>query len=132
MRRYLAFFTALIVCAAALPFATRAQESSVGVTGNDTPTDYTSAPNTFSFNDMEPIQTSGSFSAPGWGTIAWNPGTRPEQLFTVGMFQDSFGFQNLSLSQISDITGQPVVDTPLTGFSPVQNLTVSQLVSIIP
>jgi hypothetical protein len=128
----LAFFTALIVGAAALPFATRAQESPVGVTGNDTPTDYTSAPNTFSFNDMEPIQTSGSFSAPGWGTIAWNPGTRPEQLFTVGMFQDSFAFQNLSLSQISDITGQPVVDTPLAGFSPVQSLTVSQLVSIIP
>ncbi len=132
MRRCFAFFTALIVGAAAVPFTTRAQESPIGVTDNDTPIDYNSAPNTFSFNDMEPIPTSGSFSAPGWGTIAWNPGTRPEQLFTVGMFQDSFAFHNLSLSQISDITSQPVVDTPLAGFSPVQNLTVSQLVSIIP
>jgi hypothetical protein len=116
VRPYLAFFTALIVGVAALPFATRAQESPVGVTGNDTPTDYNSDPNTFSFNDMEPIPTSGSFSAPGWGTIAWNPGTRPEQLFTVGMFQDSFGFQNLSLSQISEISGQSVTDSSLSSF----------------
>jgi hypothetical protein len=81
---------------------------------------------------MEPIPTSGSFSAPGWGTIAWNPGTRPEQLFTVGMFQDSFGFENLSLSQISDTIGQSVTDAPLSSFGLVQNLTVSQLVSLIP
>lgn len=132
MRRSLAIFTALIFGVAALPFATRAQESPVGVTDNDTPTDYNLAPNTFSFNDMEPIPTSGSFSAPGWGTIAWNPGTRPEQLFTVGMFQDSFGFEKLSLNQISDITGQSVTDASLSSFGLVQNLTVSQLVSLIP
>ncbi len=129
MRRSLAFFTALIIGVTALPFATKAQ---VDVIDNDASTDNDLAPNTFSFNDMEPIPTSGSFSAPGWGTIAWNPGTRPEQLFTVGMFQDSFAFQNLSLNQIAQLTGQPVTDTPLAGFSPVQNLTVSQLVTLIP
>ncbi len=48
------------------------------------------------------------------------------------MLQDSFGFQNLSLNQIGDITGQNVTDAPLSSFGPVQNLTVSQLVSLIP
>lgn len=128
MRSICATFTALIFGLAGLPFATRAQESLVGVTGNDVSMDDDSSSNTFSFSDMEPIQTSGSLSAPGWGTIAWTPGTPPDQLFTLGMFQDSFGFQNLSLNQISDLTGQPVTDAPLSSFGPVQNLTVSQLV----
>lgn len=129
MRRSLAVFTALLVGVTALPLTTKAQ---VDVIDNNPPTDDALTPNTFSFNDMEPIPTSGSFSAPGWGTIAWTGGTRPEQLFTVGMFQDSFGFQHLSLNQIAQLTGQPVSDSPLADFSPVQNLTVSQLVSLIP
>jgi hypothetical protein len=130
VRRCLAIVTALIVGVTALPLTTKAQ---VDVVDNDAQTNYDSTtPNTFSFNDMEPIQTHGSFSAPGWGTVAWTPGTRPEQLFTVGMFQDSFGFQNLSLTQIGEITGQSVTNATLSSFGPVQNLTVSQLVSIIP
>lgn len=132
MRSIYATFTALIFGMAALPFTTNAQGAFVGNLGDDVPMDYDSGSNTFSFSDMEPIQTSGSLSAPGWGTIAWTPGTPPDQLFTVGMFQDSFGFQNLSLNQISDITGQPVTDAPLSSFGPVQNLTISQLVSVIP
>lgn len=133
MRSIYATFTALLIFGlAALPFVTRAQDSLVGATGDDAPMDYDSGSNTFSFSDMEPIQTSGALSAPGWGTIAWTPGTPPDQLFTVGMFEDSFGFQNLSLNQISDLTGQPVTDASLSSFGPVQNLTVDQLVSLIP
>ena len=129
MHRYLAIITALIIGVTALPFATKAQ---VDVIDNDAPTDNELTPNTFSFDDIEPIQSHGSFSAPGWGSITWTPGTPPEQLFTVGMFRDSFEFQNLSLNQIGDITGQSVTDAPLSSFGPVQNLTVSQLVSLIP
>ncbi|WP_051482667.1 M23 family metallopeptidase [Synechocystis sp. PCC 7509] len=125
----MAIITALIIGVTALPFATKAQ---VDVIDNDAPTNDNLTPNTFSFDDIEPIQSHGSFSAPGWGSITWTPGTRPEQLFTVGMFRDSFGFQNLSLNQIGAITGQSVTDAPLSSFSPVQNLTVSQLVSLIP
>ena len=129
MHRCLAIITALIIGVTALPFATKAQ---VDVIDNDAPTDNELTPNTFSFDDIEPIQSHGSFSAPGWGSITWTPGTPPEQLFTVGMFLDSFEFQNLSLNQIGDITGQSVTDAPLSSFGPVQNLTVSQLVSLIP
>ncbi|WP_199192487.1 hypothetical protein, partial [Chlorogloea sp. CCALA 695] len=125
----MAIITALIIGVTALPFATKAQ---VDVIDNDAPTDNELTPNTFSFDDIEPIQSHGSFSAPGWGSITWTPGTPPEQLFTVGMFLDSFEFQNLSLNQIGDITGQSVTDAPLSSFGPVQNLTVSQLVSLIP
>ena len=107
MHRCLAIITALIIGVTALPFATKAQ---VDVIDNDAPTDNELTPNTFSFDDIEPIQSHGSFSAPGWGSITWTPGTRPEQLFTVGMFRDSFGFQNLSLNQIGAITGQSVTD----------------------
>lgn len=131
MHRCLAIITALIVGVTALPFATKAQVDVIDI-DNDAPTDDALTPNTFSFDDIEPIQSSGSFSAPDWGSITWTPGTRPEQLFTVGMFRDSFGFQNLSLNQIGDITGQSVTDAPLSSFGPVQNLTVSQLVSLIP
>ncbi len=129
MHRCLAIITALIIGVTALPFATKAQ---VDVIDNDAPANDNLTPNTFSFDDIEPIQSHGSFSAPGWGSITWTPGTRPEQLFTVGMFRDSFGFQNLSLNQIGDITGQSVTDAPLSSFGLVQNLTVSQLVSLIP
>lgn len=132
MRSIYATFTALIFGLAPLPFITNAQESSTDVTSNNVPMDDDSQSNTFSFSDIAPIQTSRSLYAPGWGNISWVPGTPPDQLFTLGMFQDSFGFQNLSLSQISDITGQPVTDAPLSSFSPVQNLTVSQLILVIP
>lgn len=131
MRGIYATFTALIFGLAILPFITNAQESSTDVTTSNVPMDDDSQSNTFSFSDIAPIQTSGSINAPG-GKISWTPGTPPDQLFTLGMFEDSFGFQNLSLNQISDITGQPVTDAPLSSFSPVQNLTVSQLTSMIP
>lgn len=94
--------------------------------------DYESEPNTFSLSDIAPIQTSGFLHAPGWGTISWTPGTPPDQLFTVGMFQHSFGFQNLSLNQISSLTGQSVTEAPLSSFSLVRNLTVSQLIEVVP
>lgn len=132
MQGIYATFTALVIGLAALPFATKAQEPLTSVTDNSVSMDYDLEPNTFSFSDITPIQTSDSLYAPGWGTIAWNPGTPPDQLFTVGMFQDSFGFQNLSLNQISDITGQSVTDAPLSSFALVQNLTVSQLILVIP
>ena len=131
MHRCLAIITALIIGVTALPFATKAQVDVI----DDAPTDTELTeltPNTFSFDDIEPIQSHGSFSAPGWGSITWTPGTRPEQLFTLGMFRDSFEFQNLSLNQIGDITGRNVTDAPLSSFGPIQNLTVDQLVSLIP
>lgn len=115
MQRLCATFTTLIVGVAALPASSPAQR-----------------PSSFSFSDMEPIQTSGSVSAPGWGRVTWTKGTPPEELFTVGMFQNSFRFQNLSLNQIRAITGEPVTDAPLSSFPLVQNMTVAQLVTAVP
>ncbi len=86
---------------------------------------------TYSFADMGAIQSSGSMNYPNIGQISWASGTRPEDLFTVGMLSD-YGFQNLSLNQIQSATGQPVTNASLAAFPLVQTLTVSQLTQAIP
>lgn len=96
------------------------------------PTDYDELePTTFSFSDIAPAQTSKDLYASG-AKISWTSGTRPDRLFTIGMFQRSFGFQNLSLNQIDALTGQSHADAPLSSFSLGQNLTVSELISALP
>jgi LAS superfamily LD-carboxypeptidase LdcB len=95
------------------------------------PQDFDFANFSYSMADMGGIQSSGSMNYPGLGSISWTPGTRPEDLFTVGMFSD-FGFQNLSLNQIGAVTGQPVSQGSLASFPLVQSLTVSQLADAIP
>lgn len=105
----------------------------MGFSDRSVPMDYDELePNTFSFSDIGPIQSSESLYASEWGEISWASGTRPERLFTIGMFQNFFGFQNLSLNQIANITGQSYDDAPLSSFSLVQNLTVSQLMLVLP
>jgi hypothetical protein len=83
------------------------------------------------FADMGPIEEGGSFEYPGMGSVEYDAGTRAEDLFTVGMMQ-TFGFKNVSLSQIDGITGQDVTNAPLSDFKAVHNLTVEQLVDTIP
>jgi hypothetical protein len=95
------------------------------------PQDFDYANFSYSLADMGGIQSSGSMAYPGLGQISWVPGTRPEDLFTVGMFGD-FGFQNLSLNQIGAVTGQSVAQGSLASFPLVQSLTVSQLADAIP
>jgi D-alanyl-D-alanine dipeptidase len=88
-------------------------------------------PLSLTFADAGPIQEGGSFDYPGIGTISYDAGTRPEDLFTVGMM-DSFGFKNASLDQIGSVTGQDVSNAPLSEFEAVHNLTVQQLVDTVP
>ena len=90
------------------------------------------SPNTFTFSDIGGIGAAGSVADPNFGQLSWSAGTPPAQLFNLGMFQSSFGFQNLSLTQIQSLSGQPVTDAPLSSFGLVQGLTVSQLASAVP
>lgn len=125
MRGIYSTLTALVFSIASLPLYSSEPGPGKAVAQNQ-------GPNTFSFSDIPPIQTAGTLSAPGWGEISWAPGTPPDRLFTVGMFQNSFGFQNLSLSQIRAITGQPVTDAPLSQFPLVQRMSVAQLEAAVP
>jgi LAS superfamily LD-carboxypeptidase LdcB len=94
-------------------------------------TDYLTDNFTFSLADMGAVQSGGSADYPGLGQVDWDPGTRPEDLFTVGMLSD-YGFKNLSIDQIGATTGQPLSQAALSSFPLVQNLTVPQLVRAIP
>jgi murein DD-endopeptidase MepM/ murein hydrolase activator NlpD len=124
---------ALLFSVANVPTLVRSQ----GVFGNSgspvtsAPQDFDYANFSYSLADMGSIQSSGSMNYPGLGQISWNPGTRPEDLFTVGMLSD-YGFQNLSLNQIGLATGQPVAQGSLASFPLVQSLTVPQLAAAIP
>lgn len=115
MRRLYGIVTALILGVIALPASSPAQR-----------------PSTFSLSDLGPVQRSGTVSDSRGNRITWAAGTPAERLFTVGMFQDTFQFQNLSLNQIRALTGEPVTDGPLSSFPLVQNMSVPQLVSAIP
>jgi hypothetical protein len=126
-------FAAILFSTANIPIVAQSQ----GVF-NTTNTPSTSAPSSFdlgnfsySLADMGAIQSSGSMNYPGLGQMSWDPGTRPEDLFTVGMLSN-FGFQNLSLNQIGGVTGQPVAQGSLASFPLVQTLTVSQLAQAVP
>jgi murein DD-endopeptidase MepM/ murein hydrolase activator NlpD len=88
-------------------------------------------PLSLTFADAGPIQVGGSFDYPGLGTVSYDAGTRPEDLFTVGMM-DSFGFKNASLDLIGSVTGLDVSDAPLSDFKAVHNLSVQQLVDAVP
>jgi len=114
VRSIYATFATLIFVIAAVLFTTDVDQLA---NSSNVPMDYGLEAKTFSFSDIA--------NEPSDGTPA-------DQLFTVGMFQDSYGFQNLSLNQISQITGQSVTDASLSSFELIQNLTVSQLVSAIP
>jgi murein DD-endopeptidase MepM/ murein hydrolase activator NlpD len=95
------------------------------------PSDFDLDNFSYSFANMGSIQSSGSMNYPGLGQMSWASGTRPEDLFTVGMFSD-YGFKNLSLNQIGAVTGQPVAQGSLASFPLMQSLTVSQLAQAIP
>jgi hypothetical protein len=126
-------FAAILFSTASIPIVAQSQ----GVF-NTINTPSTSAQSSFdlgnfsySLADMGAIQSSGSMNYPGLGQMSWDPGTRPEDLFTVGMLSN-FGFQNLSLNQIGATTGQPVAQGSLASFPLVQTLTVSQLAQAVP
>jgi hypothetical protein len=76
---------------------------------------------------MSPIQSSANL-----GGLSWSAGTPAEEIFTLGNFQNSFGFQNLSLSDIEQITGQSLSDSSLANFTLVQSLSVDELTAAIP
>jgi hypothetical protein len=76
---------------------------------------------------MSPIQSSANL-----GGLSWSAGTPAEEIFTLGNFQNSFGFQNLSLSDIEQITGQSLSDSSLANFNLVQSLSVEELTAAIP
>ena len=96
------------------------------------PQDFDYGNFTYSFADVGAIQSAGSVDYPGVGQISWTPGTRPEDIFTVGMFTNTFAFQNLTIDQISQTIGQPISEASLASFPLVQNLTVPQLAQAIP
>jgi murein DD-endopeptidase MepM/ murein hydrolase activator NlpD len=126
--------TALLFVLANVPMLARSQAifdtSDIPVTSAPQDFDYDNF--SYSLADMGPIQSGGAVDFPGAGRISWSPGTRPEDLFTVGMLNDSFGFRNLSIDQIAQTTGQPLQDASLSSFPLVQKLTVSQLAQAIP
>jgi murein DD-endopeptidase MepM/ murein hydrolase activator NlpD len=84
-----------------------------------------------SFADMGPIEEGGSFDYPGIGAISYDAGTRAEDLFTIGMVKN-FGFQNLSLDKIDEVTGQDASNASLADFKAIHGLSVQDLVETIP
>lgn len=127
MRRcYLRIFAALIGLAITITWAI----FPLSTDAEDAP--YADRSPTFTWNDIPPIQSSGSLSVPQGGTVSWSPGARPENLFTLGMLRSSFGYQNLSIANIEQLTGQPVTNAPLADFSLVHHLSVLQLMEAIP
>ena len=84
------------------------------------------------FDSIGPIQSSGSVSDPAFGSLSWSPGTPASEIFTLGMLQNSFGFQNLSITQIQAMTGEAVTDAPLSDFGMIHNLSVQQLAAAVP
>jgi murein DD-endopeptidase MepM/ murein hydrolase activator NlpD len=84
-----------------------------------------------SFADMGPIEEGGSFDYPGIGEISYDPGARAEDLFTIGMVKN-FGFQNLSLETIDEVTGQDASNASLADFKAIHGLSVQDLVKTIP
>jgi murein DD-endopeptidase MepM/ murein hydrolase activator NlpD len=124
---------ALIFSLAYTPYPSHAQSAfdTSGAPDTSAPQDFDYGNFSFSFADMGAIQDSGSFSYPGLGQVSYATGTRPEDLFTVGMVKQ-FGFQNLSIEQIGQATGQPLGDAALSEFPLVQRLTTQQLVNAIP
>jgi hypothetical protein len=86
----------------------------------------------YAFINMGPVQSSGAIDYPGIGRISWTPGTRPENIFTIGMLSETFGFKALSIDKISEVTGYPYYDAPLSEFTPITKLSVSELVAIVP
>lgn len=127
---------ALLFSTASVPLLVRSQGifNNSGRPVSSSPQDFDLGTDTFSFgfDDIGPIQSSGSLSDPSFGQLTWSAGTPASELFTLGMMQNSFGFQNLSISQIQAITGEPVTNAPLSEFGLVQNLTVQQLTDAIP
>lgn len=123
---------AIIFSTANIPLVARSQGvfDNTGVPSTSTPSNFDLGNFSYSLADMGAIQSAGAMDYPGLGQMSWAPGTRPEDLFTVGMFSD-FGFQNLSLNQIGAVTGQPVAQGSLASFPLVQSLTVSQLAQAI-
>ncbi len=124
---------ALLFSAASVPTLVNSQGifSNSAIPPTSAPQDFNFADFSYSLADMGGIQSAGSIAYPGLGRISWTPGTRPEDLFTVGMFSD-YGFQNLSIDQIGLTTGQPLGNASLASFPLVQSLTVSQLAQAIP
>jgi murein DD-endopeptidase MepM/ murein hydrolase activator NlpD len=127
---------AILFSLAYTPYPTKAQDE-LDLDASSAPDtsvyqNYDTSNFTYSFADMGPIQSSGSFDYPGAGQISYSPGARPEELFTVGMFRNSFSFQNLSIEQIGQTIGQPLGDAALSEFPLVQRLTTQQLVDSIP
>jgi hypothetical protein len=130
--RFRSLFAALLFSVANIPMPAQSQ-GAFNTSGLNAaaPSGFDLDNFSYSFANMGSIQSSGSMNYPGLGQMSWVSGTRPEDLFTVGMFSD-YGFQNLSLNQIGAVTGQPVAQGSLASFPLVQSLTVSQLAQAIP
>jgi murein DD-endopeptidase MepM/ murein hydrolase activator NlpD len=134
LMRFRPLLAALLFSIVSTPMLVRSQDilDSSSIPNTSAPQDFDVGNFSYSFADVGPIQSAGSMDYPGADRISWTQGTRPEDLFTVGMFTDSFGFQNLSIDQISETTGQPISESSLASFPLVQNLTVAQLAQAIP
>jgi hypothetical protein len=125
-------FAALLFSVANIPMPAQSQGAfNTSGFNASAPSDFDLGNFSYSFADMGSIQSSGSMNYPGTGQMSWASGTRPEDLFTVGMLSD-YGFKNLSIDQIGNTIGQPISQASLSSFPLVQSLTVPQLVRAIP
>ncbi|MEL6462257.1 MAG: hypothetical protein AAFQ91_29235 [Cyanobacteria bacterium J06621_15] len=96
--------------------------------------------NQITFYKMPVITESGSFQAPDEVTSklgydpsrSWDVGQKPSAFTMLGDFQDSFKLQELSLLDISQITGSDIQETDLENFGVVKFQTIESLVKAIP
>jgi murein DD-endopeptidase MepM/ murein hydrolase activator NlpD len=82
-----------------------------------------------SFSDFPQIQSSGSIKQLG---RQWLSGQTPDQFLALEDFSESLAPQEFNLSQIGELAGINVKDTPLSEFSLATNSTIEQLSEAVP
>jgi hypothetical protein len=121
-RRFLAILFAIaVIFSVYIP--TQAQQQS-GL-GQPNPNGFT-----FSLADLQGIQSTGDLYDPRIGRITWKPGTRAEELFTVGTFD--YPLDQLSLDNLANNAGASIDTTPLSAFPVINQLTIQDFVDLIP
>ncbi|WP_245912358.1 hypothetical protein [Brunnivagina elsteri] len=96
--------------------------------------------NKITFSNMPAISEPGSFKAPqnvidklGYNpSRSWNAGQKPDSFTMLGDFQDSFKLQQLSLTDISQITNLDLGRSNLGSFGVMKLQTLDSLVKAIP
>ncbi|MEO0932817.1 MAG: hypothetical protein AAFY21_03345, partial [Cyanobacteria bacterium J06641_2] len=135
----------LLICGAVLIASQQKSISNTPSASTEVPTinwQNTRLPdwNQITFSKMPAITESGSFQAPDEVTSklgydpnrSWDVGQKPSAFTMLGDFQDSFKLQELSLLDISQITGSDIQETDLENFGVVKFQTIESLVKAIP